>query len=69
MLRANRNRHDRTFTGDARPGYTTWVYGREGRPCRRCGTLVRGPRSGGASTLGADPTRQRIVFWCPACQR
>lgn len=69
MLRANRNRVDRTFTGDARPGRTTWVYGREGRPCRRCGTLVRGPRSPEAGRLGADPTRERIVFWCPTCQR
>ena len=69
MIRANRDRVDRTFTGDARAGRTTWVYGREGRPCRRCGTLIRGPRSQGASKLGADPTRERIVFWCPSCQR
>ena len=63
MIRANRERRDRTFTGDARPGRTTWVYGRKGRPCRRCGTRIRG------GELGADPTRQRIVFWCPSCQR
>ena len=62
MIRANRDRVDRTFTGDARPGRTTWVYGREGRPCRRCGTLIR------RGSLGADPTRERIVFWCPVCQ-
>jgi len=62
MIRANRNRIDRTFTGDARRGRTTWVYGREGRPCRRCGTLIR------RGSLGADPTRERIVFWCPVCQ-
>jgi len=62
MIRANRDRRDRTFTGDARPGRTTWVYRREGRPCRRCGTLIRG------GSLGADPTRERIVFWCPVCQ-
>jgi endonuclease-8 len=62
MIRANRDRADRTFTGDARPGRTTWVYRRDGRPCRRCGTLIRG------GSLGADPTRERIVFWCPACQ-
>jgi endonuclease-8 len=62
MIRANRNRVDRTFTGDARPGRTTWVYGRDGRPCRRCGTLVR------RGSLGADPTRERNVFWCPVCQ-
>jgi endonuclease VIII len=62
MLRANRDRADRTFTGDARPGRTDWVYRREGRPCRRCGTLIRG------GALGADPTRERITFWCPTCQ-
>lgn len=63
MIRANRDRVDRTFTGDARRGRTNWVYGREGRPCRRCGTLIE------RSALGADPTRERIVFWCPTCQR
>ncbi|BDV29648.1 DNA-formamidopyrimidine glycosylase family protein [Microbacterium terricola] len=63
MIRANRDRTPRTFTGDARPGRATWVYGREHRPCRRCGTLVR------RSELGADPTKLRNVFWCPACQR
>ncbi len=62
MIRANRGRADRTFTGDPRPGRTTWVYRREGRPCRRCGTPIR------KTTLGADPTKERIVFWCPRCQ-
>jgi endonuclease-8 len=63
MIRANVVRADRTFTGDARPGRSTWVYRREGRPCRRCGTAVRG------GALGAEPTSERIVFWCPNCQR
>ncbi|MDQ1129417.1 DNA-formamidopyrimidine glycosylase family protein [Microbacterium sp. SORGH_AS_0888] len=62
MIRANVDRVPRTFTGDTRPGRTTWVYGRERRPCRRCGTPVRSGR------LGADPTRERNVFWCPTCQ-
>lgn len=62
MIRANRTRRSRTFTGDDRDGRRTWVYGRAGRPCRRCGTLVR------KTELGADPTRERIVFWCPVCQ-
>lgn len=35
------------------------VYGRVGRPCRRCRTLVRTAR------LGADA---RTIFWCPSCQ-
>ncbi len=62
MIRANRDRSGRTFTGDTRPGRSTWVYRREGRPCRRCGTPIRG------GDLGADPTRERIIFWCPVCQ-
>ena len=52
----------RVFTGDSRRGHERWVYGREGRPCRRCGTPVR------RGALGADPTRERVVYWCPRCQ-
>lgn len=62
MIRLNRDRHGRTFTGDSRPGQQDWVYRREGKPCRRCGTLIR------KTQLGADPTEERIVFWCPRCQ-
>jgi endonuclease-8 len=36
-----------------------WVYGRGGRPCRRCGTPISFARQG----LGARPT-----YWCPRCQ-
>lgn len=62
-IRANRMRTRRTFTGVDRPGRSTWVYGRADRPCRRCGTPIR------RGELGADPTRERITFWCPNCQR
>lgn len=62
MIRANLPRPERTFTGDSRPGRRFWVYGREGAPCRRCGTPIR------ATTLGASDTSERNVFWCPACQ-
>lgn len=62
MIRANRDRRGRTFTGDDRPGRSTWVYRREGQPCRRCGTVIR------EGSLGADPTRERNTFWCPTCQ-
>ncbi|KJL29867.1 DNA-formamidopyrimidine glycosylase family protein [Microbacterium oxydans] len=62
-IRANRDRSRRTFTGVDRPGQATWVYGRAGKPCRRCGTLIR------RGEQGADPTRERITFWCPSCQR
>ncbi len=62
MIRANRDRPARTFTGDDRPGRRFWVYNREGKPCRRCGTLIR------AGALGASATSERNVFWCPLCQ-
>ncbi|WP_424936200.1 MULTISPECIES: DNA-formamidopyrimidine glycosylase family protein [Bacteria] len=62
-VRANVDRVDRTFTGMARRGQTTWVYGRDRRPCRRCGTLIR------SGELGSVPTEERITFWCPRCQR
>ncbi len=63
VIRANLARPRRTFTGDTRAGRTTWVYGRARQPCRRCGAFVQ------TATLGADPTRERVVFWCPNCQR
>lgn len=62
MITANLPRPERTFTGDNRPGRRMWVYGREGAPCRRCGTPIR------ATTLGASATTERNVFWCPTCQ-
>lgn len=62
MIRANLPRHERTFTGDSRPGRRTWVYRREGQPCRRCGTVILD------GSLGASATSERNVFWCPVCQ-
>lgn len=65
LIRANRDRVERTTTGDTRRGRRTWVYGRQGEPCRRCGaTILREPH-------GADPDapeRERVGFRCPACQ-
>lgn len=37
----------------------TWVYGRSGRPCRRCGTPIRAHGMGDAN---------RTIYWCPTCQ-
>ncbi|MFC4139547.1 MULTISPECIES: DNA-formamidopyrimidine glycosylase family protein [unclassified Microbacterium] len=62
-IRMNRDRPVRTFTGVARRGQDTWVYGRAGRPCRRCGTSIL------TGSQGADPTTERVTFWCPRCQR
>lgn len=61
-IRRNVEERRRTFTGDARPGQGMWVYGRERKPCRRCGTPIR------MTHLGADPTKERLAFWCPVCQ-
>jgi endonuclease-8 len=36
-----------------------WVYGRSGRPCRRCGTPIQARRYGEGA---------RVVYWCPRCQ-
>lgn len=62
MLHANRDRSIRSTTGDLRPGRTSWVFAREGRPCRRCGTAITKFR------LGAGPTVQRDAYRCPSCQ-
>ncbi len=58
MLWLNRSRVNRTTTGDTRPGRDLWVYGRAGQPCRRCGTAIESDGSG-----------DRVIFWCPNCQR
>ena len=48
-------------TGSRRPGEATYVHGRSGRPCRRCGGAVR------VAPIG-PPTRERAMFYCPTCQ-
>lgn len=63
MLVANRDRDARSTTGDLRRGKRTWVYGRAGQACRRCGTLLQG------ASLGARAGEERSVTWCPHCQR
>jgi len=42
------------------PAARLWVYGRAGRPCRRCGAGVRMTRQGPGA---------RSTFWCSECQR
>lgn len=62
LILANRDRVERTTTGDTRPGRQTWVYGRGGQACRRCGTRIR------RGELGARETEERVSYWCPRCQ-
>jgi endonuclease VIII len=61
LLQANKGRFTRSTTGDLRAGRTSWVYGRAGKPCRRCGTRLRGGELGRAQ-------QERQVTWCPSCQ-
>jgi endonuclease VIII len=58
MLWLNRLRTNRSTTGDTRSGRDLWIYGRVGRPCRRCGTMIE-----------SDRNAERVRFWCPNCQR
>ncbi|MFD1859821.1 Fpg/Nei family DNA glycosylase [Aeromicrobium camelliae] len=66
LLSANARQVDRSFgvdlRGRRRGDEPRWVYGRAGRPCRRCGTAIH------QGHLGDDPTRERVTFWCPRCQ-
>jgi endonuclease-8 len=61
LMRANLGSFDQITTGDRRPGRTHWVYGRAGRPCRRCGTLIQ------SETFGPGG-QERLSYWCPYCQ-
>jgi endonuclease-8 len=54
-----------TYSGNRRTTHSTdreerlWVYGRQGRDCRRCGATIRMRRQG---------TQARSTYWCPECQ-
>jgi endonuclease-8 len=61
LLRANRHSGRRVTTGIDRPGRTHFVYGRGGRPCLRCGTLIR-------KSDQASYGLKRVIYWCPLCQ-
>lgn len=58
LLRANLTTPRRTTVPGARAG-ELWVYGRTGRPCRRCGTAIRRAPVGRHGRPG---------YWCPRCQ-
>jgi len=62
LLDANKTRPGHVTTGDTRPGRESWVYGRAGRPCRRCGKLIQRGEQG-------PPGQERVRFWCPNCQK
>jgi endonuclease-8 len=49
----------RRTTRSLDPDAKLWVYGRGGKPCRRCGAIVQ------AKKTGVDA---RLTYWCPECQ-
>ena len=53
-------RGGRRTTGRANPAQGLWVYGRAGKPCRRCGTSIA------LTPQGPDA---RLTYYCPTCQR
>jgi endonuclease-8 len=50
----------RRTTGRHDPGARLWVYGRAGRPCRRCGTPISRTKQG---------AHARSTYWCERCQQ
>jgi endonuclease-8 len=54
-----------TYTGYRRttrssdPSQRLWVYGRGGKPCRRCDTPIAVRKQGDDA---------RLTYWCPRCQ-
>lgn len=61
MLAVNKERPVQATTGDLRRGERMWVYRRDRRPCRRCGTPVE-------VAMAGEPGRERASYWCPRCQ-
>ncbi|HWM17301.1 MAG TPA: DNA-formamidopyrimidine glycosylase family protein [Microbacterium sp.] len=59
LLKANVGGGARVTTGMRGRGLELWVYGRAGRPCRRCGTRIDVARQGDLA---------RLTYWCPRCQ-
>jgi endonuclease-8 len=49
----------RRTTRSLDPNRKLWVYGRGGKPCRRCGAPIL------ARKTGLDA---RLTYWCPRCQ-
>jgi endonuclease-8 len=61
LLFVNRWRPEQSTTGDLRPAGRAYVFGREQRPCLRCGTLI-------STEVFGPVTQERRSYWCPRCQ-
>ncbi|MBX8996937.1 Fpg/Nei family DNA glycosylase [Corynebacterium testudinoris] len=63
IMWANRDSPVRVTTGVKRAGESSYVFGRNGKPCRRCGTPIEKAMLGN----GRDEL-ERVIWWCPRCQ-
>jgi endonuclease-8 len=59
LLRANQRPGPRSTTGRRGRNVDMWVYGRAGRPCRRCAARIQSETHGDL---------ERVSYWCPRCQ-
>jgi len=62
LVKMNSRGGARVTTAAGTPG-NLYVYGRTGRPCRRCATPIVSSTT--RAREGANPRR---VYWCPTCQ-
>ena len=67
LIWGNRLSPLRVTTGVRRVGESTYVFGRDGQPCRRCGTVIVTGTLGGAAG-GDEGELERMIWWCPRCQ-
>lgn len=58
-LTVSRPVYGRWTTGSLDPGARLYVYGRGGKPCRRCGTPISARKTG---------PEARLTYWCERCQ-
>ena len=76
LLELNKDRVQQTTTGNTQRGESLWVYGRAGRPCRRCGTPIQSDagldphlrQDRSRQRMAAAPALDRVSYWCPSCQ-
>lgn len=68
IMWANRTAPLRVTTGVRRAGENVYVFGRNHRPCRRCGTSIEKDFLGGPDLGGDIDELERVIWWCPTCQ-
>jgi endonuclease-8 len=68
LLEANKDRPRSTTGLPARGDAALWVYGRDGKPCKRCGTTVRYDTLGESPRYVRSGQQVRDIYFCPHCQ-